>query len=208
MRIKNHFLPLISIVISVSLLHACNLVVTFSDEPPTPPVIPSETASPIPSPTMTFTPPPSDTPLPTPTLTLFFAPTATPTRQWSACPGIVVTQADTDKGEMLHILRCEDGFEYDLGPLAKGVYAVGPNDKFLVYITMNGIIYASKIGEPTLHTIFNLRREHIFTVLNIGSEPDFRISFVDNTLNYKLVLLEWNYDQKRVYDLPTWITHY
>jgi hypothetical protein len=55
--------------------------------------------------------------------------------------------------------------------------------------------------------LYNLAREHIFTVFNKGVAPDFKISFVDNTLNYKLVLIEWNYDQKRVYDLPSWITY-
>jgi hypothetical protein len=108
---------------------------------------------------------------------------------------------------MLHILRCEDGVEYDLGPLAKGGYAVGPNDKFLVYVTLDGIVYGSRIGEQRLLPLFNLRREHIFTVLNIGSEPDFVISFSDGDPSYKLVLVERNYDQKRMYELPREFTH-
>jgi hypothetical protein len=157
-------------------------------------------------PTQTLTPMPSATFTPSPTPTLFFAPTATTTSQWLACPGIVVTVSDTKKGDMLHILRCEDGFEYDLGPLAQGVYAVGPNDKFLVYVTISGFVYASKIGDPYLYILYDLGREHIFTVFNKKVSPDFKISFVEAP-TYKLVLLEKNYDQKRVYDLPTWITY-
>ena len=164
------------------------------------------TAAPAPSPTSTLTFTPAAPIQPTPTWTLFFAPTVTPTKLWSACPGIVVTQTDTDAGELVHILRCEDGLEYDLGPLAKGVYAVGPNDKFLVYVTLDGIVYGSRIGETRIQPLFNLRREHIFTVLNIGSEPDFIISFSDGEPSYRLVLVERNYDQKRMYELPNSLT--
>jgi len=207
MRIKKYFLPLVFIAIAVSLLPSCNLVVSLSDEnlPPTLPVIPSETATPVPTSTLTFTP--SATITPFPTFISIVATTPTPTQQWSACPGIVVTQTDTDKGEILHILRCEDGFEYDLGPLAKGVYAVGPNDNFFVYITISGFVYVSKIGETHMYNLYNLGREHEFTVFNKGVAPDFKISFVDGTFSYTLVLLEKNYDQKRVYELPTRFTH-
>jgi len=144
--------------------------------------------------------------VPTATLTLFYNPTNTPTLQWAACPGIVITLTDTKKGDMLHILRCEDGLEYDLGPLAKGVYAVGPNDKFLVYITIDGFIYAARIGSLYLNTLFDLGREHEFTVFNKRVTPDFKISFAGEAPIYRLVLLEKNYDQKRVYALPLRIT--
>jgi hypothetical protein len=124
-----------------------------------------------------------------------------------ACPGIVISVTDTKKGDILHILRCEDGFEYDLGPLAKGVYAVGPNDNFLVYVTIDGFVYASRIGDSSMYNLYDLENEHIFTVFNKGVLPDFKISFAGEGPNYKLVLLEKNYDQKRVYDLPPGITH-
>jgi hypothetical protein len=108
---------------------------------------------------------------------------------------------------MLHILRCENGLEYDLGPLPSGVFAVGPNDKFLVYVASNGVVYGSRIGEPYLYVLYNLTREHIFTVLNVGAAPDFKISFSDGDPIYRLVLVERNYDQKRMYDLPARLTH-
>ncbi len=207
MQIKRYLLLMFFIVIMAVLLSACNLRIVWTDEdlPPTPVSEIPNTATPAPTSTPIFTP---ASPIqPTPTWTLFFNPTVTPTKKWSACPGIVVTQTDTDAGEMLHILRCEDGLEYDLGPLAKGTYGVGPNDKFLVYVTLDGIVYGSRIGETRLLPLFNLKHEHIFTILNIGSEPDFIVSFSDGDPSYRLVLVERNYDQKRMYELPTSLTH-
>ena len=212
MRFKKHVFPVFFIAMAMFLLNACNLGVskpesnlpsTLSSEMP---VIPENTVVPVSSPATTPTATPFPAIVPSATVTLFYNPTFTSTPQWSACPGIVITLTDTDKGDMLHILRCEDGLEYDLGPLAKGVYAVGPNDKFLVYVTLNGFIYATRIGELYLNTLFNLGREHEFTVFNKRVTPDFRISFSGEGPIYRLVLLEKNYDQKRVYDLPIGIT--
>lgn len=191
------------------LLNACNLdaskpPVVISSEMP---VIPAETVKPVSSPVPTLTSTPIPAIAPTFTLTLFFNPTFTPTPQWSVCPGIVITLTDTKKGDMLHVLRCDDGFEYDLGPLAKGVYAVGPNDKFLVYVTIDGIIYAAGIGNTRLYNLYNLRNEHIFTVFNKKVAPDFKISFAGEEPLYKLILLERNYHQQRDYELPSFITH-
>ncbi len=212
MRIKKNFL-LVFITTIVLLLNACNLGVSKPD-----PNFPSSlssietsvmltvTAMSASLPTSTLTPTPSITPMPSPTTTLFFAPTVTSTQQWSACPGIVITLTDTKKGDMLHILRCEDGLEYDLGPLAKGVYAVGPNDKFLVYVSIDGFIYASRIGDLYQYTLYNLGREHEFTVFNKRVTPDFKISFAGEAPIYRLILLEKNYAQKRVYELPSQIT--
>ena len=213
MRIKKYSFPLLFIVIAMSLLHACsigaakpvsNLSPIHSIETA---AILTVSAMPVISPTLVLTSTPSITHTPSPTTTLFFASTATSTPQWLACPGIVITQTNTRKGDMLHILRCEDGLEYDLGPLAKGVYAVGPEDKFLVYITVDGIIYAAKIGDLTLNKLYDLGREHIFTVFNKRVTPDFKISFTGEAPTYKLILVERNYNQKRVYDLPSRITH-
>lgn len=206
MRIKKYFFLLFFIAFTTSLLNACNLSVIKpeSNLSPTPS---SETpVMPVSSPTSTLTATLIPAIVPSATVTLFYNPTVTSTPQWSACPGIVITLTDTDKGDMLHILRCEDGLEYDLGPLAKGVYAVGPNNKFLVYVTNDGFIYATRIGDLYLKSLFNLGREHIFTVFNKRVAPDFKISFAGEGPIYRLVLLEKNYDQKRVYALPLRIT--
>lgn len=213
MRINKYFFPLFFIAITTSLLHACNFGIFKSDSDLTPtlPAIPTNTATFISMPTAvrTSTPlptlTPSITPIPSSTVTL--APTFTSTPQWSACPGIVVTVNDTDAGDMLHVLRCEDGWEYEYGPLAKGQYAVGPNDKFLIYVTVGGFVYSARIGEPYMVTLFDLVTEREFTVFSKKVAPDFSISFVDEAPNYKLILLEKKYDQKRVYDLQPRITH-
>ena len=212
MQLKNHYLSVFFIIMGMFQLNACifgiskdetNMSPTLTNELP---VIPTNTVTPAPSPTFTLTSTPLVTLLPSPTVTLIFAPTFTPTPQWSACPGIVITKTDTNKGDMLHILRCEDGLEYDLGPLAKGVYAVGPNEEFLVYVTSSGFIYAARIGDRYLNKLYDLGREHIYSVFNKKVAPDFKISFVGEEPFYRLVLLEKRYDQKRVYELPLRIT--
>ncbi len=188
----------------VMLLNACNLGVT---QPGLPPV--SETPTlPPPSPTDTPTATLIPTVAPTFTVTLFHSsiPTITPTSQWTSCPGIVISVTDTKKGDILHVLRCEDGLEYDLGPLAKGFYAVGPNDKFMVYVTIDGFIFAARIGSRSMYNLFNLAREHEFTVFNKRVAPDFQLSFAGEGPIYRLVIVERNYDQKRVYELPVSIT--
>jgi len=204
MQIKKNFLVLFFIAAATFLLNACNLPVTKPNPNSTPnipfietSVMLTVTAFYASLPTSTLTPTPSATFTPSPTTTLFvIVPTLTPTQQWLACPGIVVSVTDTKKGDMLHILRCEDGLEYDLGPLAKGVYAIGPNDKFLVYVTIDGFIYAARIGDPYLHNLYDLKNEHIYSVFNKRVTPDFKISFVDGTFSYTLVLLEKNYGLK------------
>ena len=212
MRIKRYFLMLF-ITTAIFLLNACNPGVSKPDSNLSPihsietSVVLTVTAMSASLPTSTLTPTASVTPMPSPTTTLLFAPTVTPTQQWVACPGIVITVTDTKKGDMLHILRCEDRLKYDLGPLAKGVYAVGPNDKFLVYVTIDGFVYASRIGDPFIYSLYNLAHEHIFSVFNKRVAPDFKISFAGEWPFINLVLLERNYDQKRVYELPSWITH-
>lgn len=107
---------------------------------------------------------------------------------------------------MLRILRCEDGLEYDLGPLALGVHAVGPNNKFLIYVALGGSVYGLKIGQTTFRTLYELQQEGVFTALNKEIQPDFRLSFSFSDPIYNLIILEKHYDQKRMYALPVWLT--
>ena len=210
MRPEKHVLSTLFILAMTFLFSACNLGVvnpnveldpTLSSEIP---VIPAETFSPVP----TFTATPIPTVVPTFTVTLFnsIMPTITSTPQWTGCPGIVVTVDDTKKGDILHILRCDDGLEYQLGPLAKGVFAIGPNNNFLIYVSLDGFVYAARIGDRYLNTLYNLGREHVFTVFNKKVAPNFQISFTGDGPIYRLVILEKNYDQKRMYELPIGLT--
>jgi hypothetical protein len=108
---------------------------------------------------------------------------------------------------MLHVRRCDDGWEHDFGPLAKGIYAVAPNDNFFVYVTISGYVYGARIGDTYLSTLFDLVKEREFTVINKKLVPDFEISFVGEAPDFRLVLVEKRYDQKRMYDFQPRLTH-
>lgn len=215
MQSKKHLVFALSIC--ALLLGACSLPASAS---PTPDplyiesivqtriaAIPTNTQPPTVTPTL-IAATPTVTPLTflaTPTLTLFYQPTVTSTPSLTECP-LIITVKDTKAGDMLHILRCEDKLEYDLPPLAKGIYAVGPNLKFIVYVTNNGFVYASKIGNPYIALVANLVRERSFTAINKRVPPKFAISFFGEEPHYKLVLSEKKYGQKFTYFLPINIT--
>jgi len=204
MRFKRRFIFVL--LAGTLLLSACNLAVVT----PTPMTTPTATASQTPVPTSTVTPLPfgqMPTPTlyliipPTPTLTLFYNPTATTTPSWSDCP-LIVTRNETNKGVMLHVRRCEDNLEYDLGPLAKGVYAVGPNGKFIIYVTHSGMLYATNIGNTRLSLLVNLRRAGSFVAFNKNVQPVFVISFYGEAPRYRLILTEKKYNQRRAFYIP------
>jgi hypothetical protein len=186
---------------SVFLLNACNLAMVT----PTPefslPVVASQPAV-VAASTVTSAPTtPTITAPPTPTLTLFYDPTITATPSWLDCP-LIITRNDTNAGDLLHIRRCEDNLEYDLGPFANGVYAAGPDNKFIIYVTDEGVVYAAKLGEQYMYVVVNLVKEHFFAAINKKALPRFVISFAGEAPRYKLVLIEKKYNQKRIYNLP------
>ncbi len=190
------------------LLSACNLRVAVkpragASATPGSEASPSPSATAAPTAAWTFTPSPSATPFPT--FPQSFNPTEIPTPQWSECP-IVVTQTSTKKGQTLRILRCEDGLEYELGPLARGIHAVGPNNQFLIYVALDGVVYGIRIGQTTFRALYDLQREGVFTALKKEIEPDFRLSFSFSDPIYYLIIVEKNYNQKRMYALPFWLT--
>lgn len=149
--------------------------------------------------TTTLTPEPSLTPTITPTATITPLP-------WTTCPGIMVTRNDTAQGDILHVVRCEDGFEYDLGPLSKGAYAVSPDNKYLVYAGVNGILYGAKIGDTALYTIKNLKRDGAFTVFPKKIVPRFQLEFVGDQAPYVLNVFEEKYQQNYPVPMPSWLS--
>ena len=164
--------------------------------------MPSQTFTPVP---LTFTITPTAGPSPTPT---FFhtIPTATATLiPWTQCPGIVITVNDTEQGDILHVLRCEDGYEYDIGPLTKGAFAVSPDDRYLVYAGVNGILYVAKIGDASLYTIMNLRKEGPFITFGKKVPPIFQLSF-NGTGPYVLEIYESRYGQNFPVQMPNWLS--
>ena len=139
-----------------------------------------------------------------PSPTYQFIPTATATKiPWTSCPGIVIRMDDSDAGNTVHILRCADNFAYDIGPLVRGVYAVSPDDKYLVYCGINGIIYAARIGISTLTVIHDAHRE--FYTFGQDMEPKFHLSFDGS---YVLKVYESRYDQKLIVRMPGWLSNY
>ena len=77
----------------------------------------------------------------------------------NACSEITITMTDTPKGDILHIERCSDGWKHDTPPIAKGVYELSPNNKFLIYCTNDGDVFAFKIGNSSFTFIENIRKK-------------------------------------------------
>lgn len=148
--------------------------------------------------------PPTATSAPAPTSTTYFPPTATPTKiPWTSCPGIVIRVTDTAEGDILHVLRCADGSEYDIGPLTKGVYAVSPDDTYLVYCSLNGVLYAARIGSPTLTVIRKVNRD--FFTFGRDMDPIFELTF--NSENPKMLeIYERRYQQNLPVNIPGWLS--
>jgi len=154
---------------------------------------------------LTATITPTNGPSPTPTF-YFTIPTATVTViPWTQCPGIVVSTRDTEQGDFLHVLRCEDGYEYEIGPLTKGAYAASPDDKYLVYASINGLLYAAKIGDPVLYTVVNLKKEGPFVTFGKKVPPIFQLKF-NGEGPYVLEVYESRYGQNFPVNMPNWLS--
>lgn len=162
----------------------------------------SRTLPPAAQGTSTITP--TITPSRTSTSFFVFAPTATQTKiPWTSCPGIVVTVTDTTKGDFVHVLRCADGLEYEIGPLTKGVYAVSPDDKYLVYCSLDGVLYAARIGSPTLSVIKKMDKD--FYTFGRDMAPIFVLKFNAEKPTV-LEIHEKRYVQKMTVQMPTWLS--
>jgi len=113
---------------------------------------------------------------------------------------LTITKETADKGDYLMILGGEDNLNYKLGPLAKGVYAIGPNNQFLAYVTNDGKVYAARIGESIFITIGQLKG--IFSAINRQVDPFYEISFDHNGSNYLLIIREERFGQKVILVIP------
>ncbi len=58
---------------------------------------------------------------------------------------------------------------YRLGPVAKGAYAISPNDRFLVYLSHSGQLYAIRLGQSTFTRVTNMARQFTAIKKNIAS---------------------------------------
>ena len=114
--------------------------------------------------------------------------------------GVVITTRDTSKGDYLQI--CAHGEQYEIGPVAKGVFAVSPTGKFFVYCANNGIVYAARIGEITLQMVGNVKN---FSAIQRGDVPRFAIDFSQEDPS-KVTIQELSYHQSQVISIPKGIS--
>ncbi len=83
-------------------------------------------------------------------------PTSTP--EPPPCYGVMVTPKDTSKGNILHIQGCPN-WVFDSPPFATGSYAISPNEKFLIYCTTVGDLYAIRFHDQQTISLGNLRKD-------------------------------------------------
>jgi len=118
-----------------------------------------------------------------------FTPTPIPTT-------VTVNVESTAKGDYLNISRSTDKLEYRLGPVAHGAYAIGPNDKFLVYCTNGGDVYAAKLGAQYLTQIGNVRK---FSAIERNVPPNLQLVIFLNNGRYKVDIRERRFNQNEVF---------
>jgi len=139
--------------------------------------------------------------LPTSESNIFLTlPTSTPSSTQVPTSGVSITINDTPKGEFLQITAM--GNAYEIGPLEKGAYAIGPNSKFLVYCTNSGIVYAARIGDTNLTKIGSVKD---LSAIVQGEAPqvDFQF-FGDNP--YTVQIHDSLFNQNETLSIPSYIT--
>jgi hypothetical protein len=198
---------LLLIVVGLILSLACQGIVNLVNSGQ--PVSPEPTAAATETPAV-----PTDTPTTVPTLdepqvvaTLTFTlvpfftltPAATQTSQGCGS-GVSISVDDTASGDFLRV--CADGEEYDVGPLPKGVYAIGPNQKFFVYVTSAGDVYAVRIGDTRLTPIGDVSD---FTTIRERRVPQFELEFFGDH-PYTVQIHELDANQDKTLSIPRFIT--
>jgi len=89
------------------------------------------------------------------------------------CMELTVTLLDTPKGDYYQI--CAEYTEYyEVGPLEKGSYAIGPNKKFFVYISNSGLVYAHRIGTTGMKQIGDISS---LAIIAMNKNPDLDFQF-------------------------------
>lgn len=127
--------------------------------------------------------------------------TATPTRLST----ITIVEQATLKGVYLKITGPGLAADYQVGPLARGAYAVGPNDRFLIYVANNGFVYGLKLGNPHFIRLKNLK--HTLIASDRDVEPSISISFVQAEFQTVVLIREDEFGQTVPIPLPTTLTN-
>ncbi|MBL0347102.1 formylglycine-generating enzyme family protein [Candidatus Villigracilis affinis] len=119
-----------------------------------------------------------------------------PSSQPDCSTDVIITEKDTPKGIYLEV--CANGSTSEIGPLAKGAFAVGPNKKFFVYCANNGLVYAVKVGDTRLQPIGDVKD---FSAIIRDDVPVFEIEFMGEG-PYKVTIREVKYKQNSTFSIP------
>ena len=150
--------------------------------------------------TATLASSPSTSIAPLPTVTAVWTPTSLPASR------VTVTEERTERGLYLYMEDAAGQPAGRLGPLARGKYAVGPNDQFLVYVTQDGMVLALTIGKPTFTRIANLKRT--LSTAARGVDPEYELAFHDSGYAFTLIIRERVFGQTTSVILPRSLTRY
>lgn len=117
---------------------------------------------------------------------------------------ITIILQDTKEGDFLIVSGGSVNYSYRLGPLAKGAYALGPNQKFIAYITNDGEIFAARIGNLNFIRVGDLKKRLMAVIKRV--EPIYVLSFHEAAA-YTLIIYERIFDEKDSIVLPRAITY-
>ncbi len=105
------------------------------------------------------------------------------------------------KGYVLQF--CIGSQHYRYPSLEKGVYAVGPQSKFFVYVSNSGYVFAARMGDPALTRVGDVR--NFIAVRTEGMEPKFVIRFLTGYPDLVQVV-ETAFNENETFTLPRRIT--
>jgi hypothetical protein len=120
---------------------------------------------------------------------------AAPTEQ-AFCMDTTIYFIRQPKGYYFQV--CAGSQHYQLGPLAKGVYTIGPGGNFFLYASNDGIIYVARVGDRGLTQIGNVRD---FVVIRKHNDPLYQFRFFgDNP--YSVQVSELKYGENVTLQIP------
>jgi hypothetical protein len=117
-----------------------------------------------------------------------------------SCTGLSIDKERRSGGEALII--CAEGEKYVIENLSDGVYQIGPNQKFFVYITNDGLVFAARVHDKQLIQIGEVKA---LTMIRVDDVPKFIIKFLGNH-PYQLYVEEYWEHQNRTIPIPRYIT--
>lgn len=121
----------------------------------------------------------------------------------SVCSMIIqVDVRDTVNGDVLTVY-CANNVSYTLEPLAKGKYEVASNGRFVVYVTLDGDVYATRAGKRYLTQIGDFREFHM---LQISGFADLEIS-ISGSNPYYVNVYEKTMKERKKFLVPKEITN-